>query len=119
MRWRTIYNLERPHQALGQDVPASRYRPSTRVMPDRLPKVEYDSHEVVRTVGTTKAYVSFKGRLWKVPQAFYGERLAIRPLDSAGQYGVFFTSHRIATIDLTTKEGVGDVSEHPSVMSPG
>ena len=33
--WRTIYNLERPHQALGQDVPASRYRPSSRAMPAR------------------------------------------------------------------------------------
>ena len=27
-RWREVYNFERPHEALGQDVPASRYRPS-------------------------------------------------------------------------------------------
>jgi hypothetical protein len=114
-----LYNLDRPHQALDQEVPASRYRPSARAMPDRLPKVEYDNHEVVRTVGTTKAYISFKGRLWKVPQAFYGERLAIRPLAIEGQYGVFFASHQIATIDLTTEKGVGDVSEQASVMSPG
>jgi putative transposase len=65
------------------------------------------------------AYISFKGRLWKVPQAFYGERLAIRPLAIEGQYGVFFASHQIATIDLTTEKGVGDVSEQASVMSPG
>src|SRR5215813_11781032 len=39
--WRTIYNLERPHEALSQDVPASRYRPSTRVMPAQIPKIEY------------------------------------------------------------------------------
>ena len=51
-------------------------------MPDRLPEVEYDEGEIVRTVSTTKDYVSFKGRLWKVPQAFRGERLAIRPLTS-------------------------------------
>jgi transposase InsO family protein len=118
-RWRTIYNLDRPHQALGQDVPASRYRPSARTMPDCLPKVEYDSHEVVRTVGTTKAYISFKGRLWKVPQAFYGEQLAIRPLTADGQYGVFFASHQVASIDLTSEKGVGDVSEQVPVMSPG
>ena len=30
--WRPIYNLERPHQALDQEVPASRYRPSPRSM---------------------------------------------------------------------------------------
>jgi transposase InsO family protein len=87
-RWRAVYNLDRPHEALGQDVPASRYRPSQRPMPDRLPEVEYDDHEVVRAVSSTKAYVSFKGRLWKVPQAFCGERLAIRPLNTDGQYGV-------------------------------
>jgi cytochrome c-L len=78
--WRTIYDLERPHEALSVAVPASRYRPSPRSMPDRLADVEYDSHEIVRRVSTTKAYVSFKGRLWRVPQAFRGQRLAIAAL---------------------------------------
>lgn len=118
-RWRTIYNLDRPHQALGQQVPASRYRSSSRAMPERLPPVEYDDGEFVRTVGTTKAYVSFKGRLWKVPQAFCGEQLAIRPRGADGQYGVCFGAYEIATIDLTQNESVGDVSEQVSVMSPG
>jgi transposase InsO family protein len=117
--WRTTYNLERPHEALDQDVPASRYRPSPRSMPDRLPQIEYDNNEIVRRVGTTKAYISFKGRLWKLPQAFYGERVAIRPLNADGQYGIFFGSHHIANIDLTGQECVGDVSEQVSVMPPG
>jgi transposase InsO family protein len=118
-RWRTIYNLDRPHEALDQDVPASRYRPSTRAMPDRLPQVEYDDHEIVRSVSTTKAYVSFKGRLWKVPQAFRGERLAIRPLTTDGRHGVFFAAHQISTIDLTNQQPVSHVSEQVSPMSPG
>ena len=116
-RWRTVYNLDRPHQALDHAVPADRYRPSSRTMPDRLPQVEYDDGEIVRTVGTTKDYVSFKGRLWKVPQAFRGERLAIRPLAADGRYGIFFAAHQIASIDLTNRPGVGDVSEQVSVMS--
>jgi transposase InsO family protein len=117
--WRIIYNLERPHEALDQEVPASRYRPSARSMPDRLPQVDYDEHEIVRTVSATKDYVSFKNRLWKVPQAFRGERVAIRPLAAEGHHGVFFGAHQIATIDLTSKEGVGHVSEHVSAMSSG
>ena len=88
-------------------------------MPDRLPQVEYDEREIVRSVPTTKDYISFKGRHWKVPQAFRGERVAIRPLSTDGQYGIFFASHQIANIDLTQKQGVGDVSEQVSVMSPG
>jgi transposase InsO family protein len=117
--WRTVYNLERPHQALGQEVPASRYRPSTRSMPAYLAQLEYDENAIVRTVGTTKAYVSFKGRLWKVPQAFRGERLAIRPQAADGHYGIFFGAHRIADIDLTKPQSVSDVSEQVSAMSPG
>jgi transposase InsO family protein len=117
--WRAIYNLERPHQALCQDVPANRYQPSVRSMPDRLPAVDYDAHEIVRTVPATKDYIRFKGGLWKVPQAFRGERLAIRPRTTDGHYGIFFGAHQIATIDLTHKQSVGDVSEQVSAMSPG
>jgi transposase InsO family protein len=118
-QWRDVYNFERPHEALDQEVPATRYRASPRSMPDRLPTVEYDQHEIVRSVSSTKAYVRFKGRLWKVPQAFQSERLAIRPLTADGQYGVYFGAHQVASIDLTTQQGVGHVSEQVSAMSPG
>ncbi len=116
--WREVYNFERPHEALDQQVPASRYRPSKRPMPERLPEPEYDSQEIVRTVPATKAYVSFKGDPWKVPQAFRGERLAIRPTSDDGKYGVFFAAHQVATIDLTSGKSVGHVSEQVSAMSP-
>jgi hypothetical protein len=116
--WRTVYNLERPHEALGMDVPASRYRPSSRAMPNRLPTVEYDSGEVVRTVSSTRYYISFKGRTWIVPRAFARERLAIRPLNRDGHYGIFFASWQVASIDLTAGQSVSDVSEQVSAMSP-
>jgi transposase InsO family protein len=117
-RWRAVYNLERPHEALDLEVPASRYRPSPRGMPDRVPEVHYDEHEIVRTVSTTKAYVSFKGRLWKIPQAFRGERVAIRPRAPDGHYAVRFGAHEIAIIDLTNPQRVSDVPEQVSAMSP-
>src|SRR5258708_13069714 len=87
-------------------------------MRDRLPAPEYDSHEIVRIVPTTKAYVSFKGRLWKVPQAFSGERLAIRPTSDDAKYGVFFAAHQVATIALTTAKSVRLVPEQSSAMPP-
>ena len=100
--WREVYNFERPHQALDQHVPASRYRPSRRAMPHRLPEIVYDEGEIVRAVSTTKAYIRFKGGLWKVPQAFQGERVAVRPLSTDGHFGVFFASHQIATVNLSS-----------------
>ena len=116
--WRELYNFERPHEALDFATPASRYRPSPRRMPSQEPHISYDEHETLRTVPKTKDYVSFKGRLWKVPQAFRGERVAIRPL-SSHRYGVFFASRQIAAIDLTKPKPVSDVSEQVSATSPG
>jgi len=117
-QWREIYNFERPHQALDLDVPASRYRPSPRPMPDRLPQAEYGTHEIVRTVPTTKHYVRFKGRFWIVPRAFCGERVAIRPIADA-RYAICFGAHQIAEINLTDNKGVDPVSEQASAISPG
>lgn len=117
-RWREAYNHERPHQALDLACPASRYRPSPRAMPTQPPSPQYDTGDIVRTVSSTKAYVRFQGRLWSVPKAFCGERLAIRPLDRDGLHGVFFASHRVATIDLTLPKSVSHVSEQVSAISP-
>lgn len=99
-RWRSIYNHKRPHQALGLEVPASRYRPSPRSMPSKLPEPEYQTGDVLRTVGATKGYISFRGQSRRVPDAFQGERVAVRPLESDGHYGIFFGARQIASFDL-------------------
>jgi transposase InsO family protein len=99
-RWRHVYNRERPHQALDFATPAERYRPSPRTFPERLPAPQYAPGEIVRRVGTTKAYVSFQNRLWKVPEAFFGETLAIRPRVPDGRFAICFGAYEIASIDL-------------------
>ncbi len=98
--WRPIYNTKRPHQALDMAVPAKRYRPSPRDMPKTLPEPHYGPDDIVRRVGTTSLYIRFKGRRWKVPRAFRGERLAIRARGEDGHYGIFFGATHIADIDL-------------------
>jgi transposase InsO family protein len=99
-RWRHVYNTERPHQAIGYDVPANRYRPSLRSMPGKLPEVEYEDGAIVRRASALKANFRFAQRRWSVPEAFRGELLAIRPLTADGTFGVFFGAHQIACIDL-------------------
>jgi transposase InsO family protein len=114
--WRIVYNIERPHEALDQQVPASRYTPSPRAMPKTLPIIEYDSSEIVRTVDLTRSYISFKARHWRIPKAFRGERVAIRPRAAAGLYAICFGAHQIAQIDFN--EPVSYVSEQVSTISP-
>jgi len=103
-RWRDIYNHRRPHQGIAMAVPASRYRPTPRPFPERLPEPAYDSSEIVRRVGSTQGYVKFNGRLWRVPNAFKTEYLAIRPLQQDGLYGIFFGATQVAKIDLKTPD---------------
>jgi len=105
-RWRHVYNRERPHQALDFATPAERYRPSKRAFPATLPVPTYAPGEIVRRVGTTKAYVSFRNRLWKVPEAFVGEVLAIRPRQPDGRFAICFGAHEIASLDLNSPETV-------------
>lgn len=118
-RWREVYNFERPHEAIGQQVPADRYRPSRRSFPTSLPQPVYEEGEITRLVESTKPAVHFKGRSWRVPKAFCGERVAIRPDTSDGHYRIFFASHPIADIDLTQTKTVSHVPEQVSAISPG
>jgi hypothetical protein len=49
-RFRREYNEERPHEALGQQPPATRYARSPRPYPKELPPMEYPSTTAVRRV---------------------------------------------------------------------
>jgi putative transposase len=49
-QFRAHYNDERPHEALGQDTPGSRYTPSPRCYSDRIEEPWYDADHAVRRV---------------------------------------------------------------------
>ena len=99
-KWRHTYNHLRPHQSLDMMAPISRYESSARPMPDKLPQIVYDSSDIVRKVPKGQPKLSFKNRTWRVPKAFQGEYLALRPSEKDGIYSVCFGATRIATIDL-------------------
>ena len=98
-RWRAVYNQERPHEALGLAVPASRCQPSLRSYPEVLPPIEYDTGTFVRKV-QHKGEFSFQGRGSKLSKAFRGSPVGVRPLAVDGQYAVLFCQHRLTTIDV-------------------
>lgn len=98
--WRTIYNLERPHEALGMATPASRYQISSRPYPEVLPPLEYGSNVLVRKV-QGKGEVYFHGRPFKVGKAFRSLPVALRPTTTDGVWDVLFSSYTISSIDLT------------------
>lgn len=98
-RWRLLYNLERPHEALGLLPPVSRYQASPRGFPERLPRWEYGPADQVRQVQAA-GWISFRGREFRLSKAFRGERVALRPTLTDGVWEVFFGPHGIARIDI-------------------
>lgn len=105
-RWRGIYNLIRPHEALDMAVPGDRYQPSAVPFPEVLPWPEYASHDVVCRVRTRgRLYVG--GRLIYVSSALANLDVALRPRDAEdGLYDVFFGHHWLLEIDLKTPDDV-------------
>jgi len=97
--WRAVYNLERPHAALGLATPASRYHVSPRSFPEQLPAIEYGSQDKVRRV-QAQGEISFQGHSFRVSKAFRGYPVALRATSRDGLWEVFFLSHRIAQLDL-------------------
>jgi transposase InsO family protein len=50
-RWRPVYNAVRPHEAIGDEPPVCRWRPSSRPRPASVPEVVYPADAVLRKVG--------------------------------------------------------------------
>lgn len=100
-RWRTIYNFERPHEALGMQTPASRYQPSSRAMPKQLPPIEYAEGDEVRKV-QKNGWIFLHGRQIRVSTALIGQPVACRPLaQKDGEYAVYFCHHKVDEISLS------------------
>jgi hypothetical protein len=97
-QYRRLYNHDRPHEAIGLAVPATRYRPSSRQLPPTLPPVEYDPLELVRTV-KSKGEITFRNRFYYVGQAFVGLPLALRPAATDGVFRVCLCAFTLGVID--------------------
>ena len=98
-QWRVVYNEQRPHEALGGQRPASRYRLSVRQMPATLPEIEYDQDVVTRKV-TRSGCISYKSHFFYVGRAFHGHCVGLIPLDIDGVFEVRFGWKRLGGFDL-------------------
>jgi len=106
--WRDLYNFQRPHEALGQQPPASRYQPSPRPYQRVLPPIEYARGDEVRKV-QAKGRISFRGRNILVSRAFIGEPVAVRATGD-GAWDVYYCHQRVGRVDFTYHEPAESVT---------
>lgn len=75
--WRVIYNTQRPHESLGDEVPLSRWRPSERPRPATLPSIEYDAGVTTRQA-FAPGLITWRGVRIRVGAGLIGERVSIQ-----------------------------------------
>ena len=96
-QFRRDYNHERPHSALDGRTPGSCYAASSRQMPDRLARIEYEGHLMVRIV-RPNGTIKWKGRDLFVTSVLEGEHVGLEETD-CGIWSLYFGSTLLGILD--------------------
>lgn len=99
-RFRLEYNQLRPHEALDQETPASRYHKSPRCYPVRIEEPAYDAEHAVRRV-RSNGEIKWGGTLIFVSEALVGEPVGVAETET-GDWIVRFADLPIGLIDRRT-----------------
>jgi len=111
--WIACYNRERPHEALGQEVPARFYRRSRRRLPLHLPRAKYPRAWKVRRV-RNRGHIKWEGRQRFVGRAFVGELVGLKRR-SDGSHEIYLERHLIGLLYRQDLAGMrpASVACHP------
>jgi len=101
-RFRHVYNDERPHEALGQKPPATRYTPSRRTMPSQPASPEYPDTMAVRRI-SDKGRLTFGGCNALVSKLLVNEPVGLLPIEE-DVWELYYGSVLLAQVTLKNKE---------------
>jgi len=101
-RFRSIYNHERPHEALGQVPPASRWSASPRAYPELLPIPDYPARYLKRLVSSAGTFF-FSPQLTYLTSALAGQWVGLDEIDD-GIWSVYLCTEEVARYDERTKQ---------------
>ena len=114
--FRTEFNDERPHEALDQHTPASRYRPSQRRCPSRLPPIEYPAHFETRLMSGNGGF-RWAHRRVPLSHLLEGQYIGLEEVDD-GIWDVYYSYVRLGQMDVRTyqvEDALGRRMRHPKV----
>jgi putative transposase len=101
-RFRRIFNHERPHEALGQRPPASRYCNSVRALPDKPRSPAYADSMEVRRVNKS-GFFSFHGASHRLSMCLAGEPVGLEPIDE-DTWELFYGPVLLAELHIRNKQ---------------
>jgi hypothetical protein len=100
-RFRRTFNNERPHESIGSDRPARRYRRSPRPFPRKPRQPDYPAHWEKRKVGRN-GVVSWHQADVFVSEPFNGHTIAFEPVD-VDVWRIRFHEFEIGTFNERTR----------------
>jgi len=98
--FRHEFNTERPHQALGDEVPAGRFAACDRPMPDRVPEITYPGHYERRKVSMTGT-IRFQNRQLFISSVLSGLYVGLVE-DEIDLWSLYIDRVLLARVDTTT-----------------
>jgi transposase InsO family protein len=98
--FRSEFDFERPHEAIGMKTPGSLYERSARELPTRLAEPEYPGHCVIRQV-RANGILYFKDREIFLSELLIGHRVALEEI-ADGIWSVYFYDLLLARLDQRT-----------------
>lgn len=103
-RWIDYYNYHRPHEAMAQQVPATRYRKSRRRYQPWLAQLTYRRTWPTRKV-STRGYIHWRGRARVIGRAFSEQRVGLKPIEP-NIHEVYFGRYLIGLLVDTDPGGL-------------
>jgi hypothetical protein len=91
-RYRMTYNTVRPHEAIGDVPPVTRWQPSGRRRPAEVPSAQYPAGSVVRRVGQV-GDVRYRSARIMVGRGLAGEPVRLDERDR--EIDVYYCAHRV------------------------
>lgn len=101
--WANIYNTYRPHEAIGMEVPASRYEPSKQRYPNKILPPDYGPVATVRKTDQAGSFM-FDGFRLRLGKAFKKKTVELRPTTNEGEIEVYYYDNLIHRFDLRKKK---------------
>jgi putative transposase len=96
-RFTREYNHDRPHEALGDQPPASCYTPSRRRLPAVAPSVDYPGHFEVRRV-SSNGCISWNDTAVFLTESLAGDDVGFEAVDDA-LWTIYFSTVALARFD--------------------
>lgn len=99
------YNNIRPHEALDDETPASRWTPSSRPYPERIQKPEYPGHLEIRRVSNCGAFRINCAQVF-LSQTLNGEDIGLEEVQD-GLWNIIYYNVLLGRFDERTKTITG------------